>query len=494
MNESARRPNVLIIQADQLRWDCLGVAGNPDVRTPNLDRLAADGVRYGSAFCTYPVCTPSRYSLLSGLYARQHAGWSNKSTLAPGIDTFPRALRRAGYATAAVGKMHFTPTYLDVGYDRMELAEQNGAGRWDDDYHRELRAAGLAPVVDLLDQEAAYRPSAPEEYWQWFGARPSDLPEEWHSTTWIGQRALGVAADWPATGANLLHVSFIKPHHPFDPPLSWADRYDPDSLTIPPGWTDQVPTGDLPYQPGYFRNESLTLSTMRRVMAYYYATISQVDDQIGQLLDFLRERGTYDDTLIVFTADHGEYLGFHHQLLKGGRHLYDPLTRVPLLVKLPGQVRGGEVNDALVSQIDIARTVLAVAGVEPATQLRGLNLADPGADRPVVFAEAANGTARMARTRTHKLIATRRVTHDALFDLTEDPYEMTNQITHPSLADTAAALREALHDWALTDAVPPTYLDEHAPISAVPNALGTDEMRRAGTRAYFESHVLKRFG
>lgn len=95
---------MLIIQTDQLRWHCLGEAGNPDVRTPNLDLLTTDAVHYTNAFCTYPMCTPSRYSLLSGPYARQHAGWSNQSTLAPGIETFPRALRRAGYGTAAVGK------------------------------------------------------------------------------------------------------------------------------------------------------------------------------------------------------------------------------------------------------------------------------------------------------------------------------------------------------------------------------------------------------
>jgi arylsulfatase A-like enzyme len=489
MSEPVHRSNVLIIQADQLRWDCLGIAGNPDVRTPNLDRLAAEAVRYSNAFCTYPVCTPSRYSLLSGLYARQHAGWSNKSTLAPGIETFPRALRRAGYTTAAVGKMHFTPTYLDVGYDRMELAEQNGAGRWDDDYHRELRAAGLAPVVDLVDQELEYRQRAPEEYWQTFGARPSDLPEEWHSTTWIGEHAVRAAADWSTTGGNLLHVSFIKPHHPFDPPMSWADTYDPDSLTIPPGWTDQVPADDLPYQPGYFRNEDLTPAALRRVMAHYYATISQVDYQIGQLLDLLRERGTYDDTLIVFTADHGEYLGFHHQLLKGGRHLYDPLVRVPLLVKFPNQTRSGEVNDTLVSQIDIAPTVLGTVGVEPAMPLHGLNLTDPGAIRQSVFAEAAHGLVCMVRTRSQKLISAGRPEHDALFDLTDDPYELTNRITDPALADTAVMLREALHEWALTDAVPPTNLDEHAPTSPAPNALGRNRTRRAETRAYFESHI-----
>jgi arylsulfatase A-like enzyme len=481
MTESGRRPNVLVVQADQFRWDCLAAAGNPDVQTPNLDRLAADGVRYSNAFCTYPVCTPSRYSLLSGLYVRQHAGWSNRSTLAPGIDTFPRALRRAGYSTAAVGKMHFTPTYLDVGYDRMELAEQNGSGRWDDDYHRELRLAGLAPVVDLLDQEAEFRQHAPQDYWQTFGARRSDLPEEWHSTAWIGERAVRAAATWSPNGGNLLHVSFIKPHHPFDPPASWVDRYDPAALSITPGWTAELPMDDRPYQPGYFRNEDLTESTLRRVMAYYYATITQVDQEIGRLLDRLRERGLYEDTLIVFTADHGEYLGFHHQLLKGGRHLYDPLVRVPLLVKFPGGGGAGVVNDALVSQIDLAPTILAAVGVDAVM---------PAMNRPYVFAEAADGAACMVRSRTHKLIVDRGT--EALFDLVDDPYELTNRIGDPALATTRSALQDALTRWALTDAIPPNYVDDSAPLSDAPNVLAGDDARRADAKAYFAAHVPDR--
>ncbi|HUT18297.1 MAG TPA: sulfatase-like hydrolase/transferase, partial [Anaerolineae bacterium] len=133
------RPSILIIHADQHRFDCLGTYGNPDVQTPNIDALAADAVRYVNAFCPFPVCTPSRYSLLSGLYVHQHLGWNNHCTLPHGIATFPGILRESGYRTAAVGKMHFTPAYLDVGFDRMQLAEQDGPGRYDDDYHRWLR-------------------------------------------------------------------------------------------------------------------------------------------------------------------------------------------------------------------------------------------------------------------------------------------------------------------------------------------------------------------
>ncbi|MEO3927616.1 sulfatase-like hydrolase/transferase [Micromonosporaceae bacterium B7E4] len=455
-------PNVLVIQADQFRADCLGAAGNPDVRTPHLDRLAGDGVRYRNAYCPFPVCTPSRYSLLSGLHVRQHAGWTNRCTLAPGIDTFPRALRRAGYRTAAVGKMHFTPTYLDVGYDQLDLAEQDGPGRYDDDYHRELAAAGLAPVTDLVDQEQEFRATAPRSYWETYGSGRSDLPEEWHSTTWIGERARKVVAGWSGDGGDLLHVSFIKPHHPFDPPAGWDAMYDPAVLTTLPGWTDEIPPADERYRLRYFDFEPLTLPLLRRVMAHYYATISHLDHQVGLLLDTLRQRGLYDDTLIIFTADHGEYLGFHHLLLKDGP-MYDPVVKVPLLVKLPGCRRAGETADGLVSLIDVAPTVLATCGVSPATPLPGQDLTDPAAGHDCVFAEdRRQEAAGMARAGRYKLLWSD-AAGEALFDLATDPHELTNLVDDPVHADALRRLRDAVARWALREATPPTYVDLAAP-------------------------------
>lgn len=500
--EAPARPNVLLIQADQFRWDCLGAAGHPDVRTPHLDRLAADGVRFTEAFCPLPICTPSRYSLLTGLYPHQHGGWTNHCTIAPAIDTFPRALRRDGYRTAAVGKMHFTPTYLDIGYDRMTLAEQHGPGRYDDDYHRELREAGLAPVADLLDQEEHLRPLAPDSYWSSFGTGRSDLPEEWHSTTWIGRRALAELADWTPDGGSLLHASFIKPHHPFDPPAPWDALYDPEALTLPPGWLDRVPDADLPHRQGYFdyADEALTEPVLRRVLAHYYATITQLDHHVGQLLDRLRTAGLYDNTMIIFTSDHGEYLGFHHLLLKNGP-MYDPLVRVPLLVKFPasgaGSARRGEDSQALVSLVDLAPTILAACtAAEPTTSppLPGLDLADPDADRPVVFAENRTfGPVAMARTHTHKLLLSgdHDRAPDALFDLAADPHELANRIDDPGSADIVTELRAALTRWALFDTPVPTYLDEEAAQIGAANVPAADPARRAEHRAHFEARVRR---
>ncbi len=234
------KPNVLLIHTDQHRYDCLGCTGNPDVKTPAIDALAADGVVFENSFCSLPVCTPSRYSLLSGLYVHQHLGWSNRCTLPPGIATFPKEFRSAGYRTCAVGKMHFTPTYLDVGFDEMILSEQDGDGRFDDDYHRYLKARGLVDAVDVIDQRREYRELASAEYWASFGAQESDLPEEHHSTTWIGDRAMDVVSRWQG-GGNLLMAGFIKPHHPVRPARAVEQHVRSRLPHHPPGMDRDVP-------------------------------------------------------------------------------------------------------------------------------------------------------------------------------------------------------------------------------------------------------------
>jgi len=220
------QPNILLIHADQHRQDCIGCYGNGQVITPSIDAIASDGVIYQNSFCPFPICAPSRYSLLSGLYVNQHLGRGNHCTLPEGLPTFPKMLREQGYNTACVGKMHFSPTYLDVGFDFMRLCEQAGPGRLDDDYHRELIQNGLFDWVDTIDQMGEHQKNAPEYYFRSHGALESDLPEEQYTTRWIGDRACEVLDNWGQNG-NLLMVGFVKPHHPFGPPYPYSVMYDP---------------------------------------------------------------------------------------------------------------------------------------------------------------------------------------------------------------------------------------------------------------------------
>lgn len=486
------RPNILVIHADQHRADCIGAYGNADIRTPNLDALAADGVRYDRSFCTYPVCTPSRYSFLSGLYVRQHQGWTNHCTLGPGLPSFPRSLRQAGYATAAVGKMHFTPTYLDVGFDRMVLAEQDGPGRYDDDYHRWLRDEGLCDRLDLLDQVGEYRRTAPETYWKTFGALPSDLDEAHHSTTWIADRAMDVLGSWRG-GGNLLMVGFIKPHHPFDPPAPWHAMYDPEGLSLLPGYTPAAVEGDMRHRKGYFDNEALTEPQLRRVMAYYYATISQIDQHVGRMLAALKEKGLYEDAMIVYTSDHGDYMGYHHMILKGN-YMYDPLVRVPLIVKYPGGRGAGTASAALVSNIDVGPTILGAAGCDIPRDMAGVDLAARPEGRALVFAESLFAPEYMVRSATRKLLMVPEASGCRFFDLERDPLELENLYGEPGRAHEVAELRDALERWALYESRPPVPLDHAAPVCPGANVPPLDGVLHQAQRDYFRAKMTERTG
>ncbi|HVX44799.1 MAG TPA: sulfatase-like hydrolase/transferase [Mycobacteriales bacterium] len=413
-------PDVLLIITDEHRHDALGCTGDGTVRTPALDRLAAHGTVFENAFCTYPACAPSRYSIMTGQYAHEHGGFGDPATIRSDVRTFPEQLREHGYRTAAVGQMHLAPNQLDIGFERMILAEQSEPGRFIDDYHRALRSAGLLDRVDLLDQTAEYRERAPRSYWEDFGVGTSDLPEEFHSTTWIGDRAVEQIAGWD-TGPNLLAVSFIKPHHPFDPPAPWDRMYDPEQLEPLPGWIPECLPRDLDRDAGYFPHRDLSAAALRRVMAAYYGSISQVDAQIARILEALRRTGRYDGTLVIFTSDHGEYLGYHHLLLKGG-HLYDPLVRIPLIVKFP---HGSSGRDArLVSHLDLAPTILGRAGL-PVGGRPGFDLAHRTSRRDFVLAENL-GPQRQFLVRSERFTLLEGE-QPLFFDRRADPFELDDR-------------------------------------------------------------------
>lgn len=479
------RPNILIIQADEHRYDCLGAYGNPDVKTPHIDSLATDGVRYDNSFCPYPVCTPSRYSFLTSLYARQHLGISNHCTIPQGLPTFPRILKNVGYKTKAVGKMHFTPTYADVGFDELILAEQNGAGRYDDDYHRYLRDNNLYDRIDLLDQERAYRQNAPQEYWDTVGATISDLDEAHHSTTWIADRAMDELETWQG-GGHLLMTSFIKPHHPFDPPAPWHEMYDPDAIELLPGYTGLPLERDTKYTKGFFPYDDMTEQKIRLATAMYYATISQIDHHVGRMIQHLKNKNLYDNTLILYNSDHGDYMGYHHLLLKGN-YMYDPVIKVPLIVKYPNQANAGTLSTDLVNTIDVGPTLLNIANCETPNTMMGSDLRTGVQDRPYMFAEMGRGREYMVRSHTHKLLLCKNPEQSQFFNLQEDPFELHNRIQAPESQPLIADMKHALMQWVLFDAPACVHLDEEAPVINQPNVPKPQD--RQELYAYFEKRM-----
>lgn len=436
-------PNIIFIMADQLRWDCLRYAGNPDVRTPNLDMLASHGVNFSETICQQPLCVPSRTTVMTGLYPHQHGVRDNRDALPGSGATLPRLLRDRGYQTAAIGKMHFVPPRADYGFDVMRLAEQDGPGRYEDDYHAWLAEQGKEDRIDYWDQ--VDRNAAPRAYWASFGAMRSNLPEALHSTTWIGDQAVRFLSN-AARKPFFLWVGFVKPHHPFDPPAPWDKLYDPDALELPPGFALPVPEDDAQHG-GFFDPRQMTEARFRRVLAYYYANISHVDKQVGRILATLTARG-HRSNVIMFCADHGDYMGQHGLIIKGRARPYDALLRVPLLIAGVAGQRRGENEPAPAELTDILPTLLEITGAPLAAACSGKSLVPLLGERgrrlrEAAYAEGA-GDIRVLRSSTHKLIETSNERLRAFYDLNRDPHEYRNLYGDSSAAGPQSALRAML--------------------------------------------------
>lgn len=408
--ESPTRPHVVVMAAGRMRYECLGVAGNADIRTPHLDALATDGIFFRSAYTTWPGVTPSRYSLLSGQFVRQHRGRSNRAAMVPGTPTFATLLRDAGYRTRAVGKMGLNPPRLDVGFQQLDLAEE-------------------------------------------------DTPQ---AATEAGDRAVAAISRWDAAQPQLLMVGFPNA----DPAAPWDRAYDPAKVRLLPGWTDRLTDQDVRYRPGLFDEtiyRNIDQAEMRRILARDYGAISQVDAQAGRIVDALKKKNLYDSTLIVFVADCGEYMGFHH-LYRTNNYMYDPVMRIPLIVKMPRQFYAGSTNDAQVTLPDVTSTILTMAGLPKPPDMRGQNLFLVLSGRRFghmyVFAE--DPWFLMARSSGRKLLFTGDSGRSLFFDLEKDPLEMRNAINEPLYQGDIQRMQDSLLTWLHLETQAEPYIDPAA--------------------------------
>jgi len=372
--EGSARPNVLLVMLDQMRWDAIAAHGNPVVRTPAMDELCRRGTTFSRAYTPSPVCVPSRAALLTGLLPHRSGVVSNGTPLAEGTDTVAHALRRAGYATAAIGKMHFTPVRADHGFDRMELSEEIPDRVEDDDYLQDLVAAGFGHVEEPhgVRHELYYTP------------QPSQLPEQHHTTAWTGRRTVAYLEERAERDEPFFcFTSFIKPHPPFDPPSPWHRMYDPLDMPDPvrePGELEALSFQQRLQHRVKWMPPDADLLRLRTMRAYYYACVSFVDAWLGEILATLERTGLAENTLVVLTSDHGEYLGDHWSFGKRGFH--EVTAGIPLVVAGPG-VRAGVESDALVMLPDVTATLADAAGAEPVERPDGESL------RPLLAGERA---------------------------------------------------------------------------------------------------------
>ena len=341
--------HVLMIFCDQMRYDAMGAMGNPYVQTPNLDALAADSVIFDRALTPSPVCVPARLSMLAGRYPARTGNNQNNKKFAYEGNGFYGMMTEGGFYSCCVGKMHNSrDLYGDMGF--FERHTQEEMTNFDDDYTKFIMNSPYRNVFD-------YNGHRSEMY---YVPQISQLPAEYHPTQWIGDRSVEFLENCDADRPNFLFSSFIHPHPPFCPPAPWNKLYrnaGPDPF-CPENYKDLKPLLHASFDCETVLG--ITPLAVKRLRNFYYACMSFVDYQIGIIIDTLKARGMYDDTMIIFTADHGDCMGDYANM--GKRTMLDAAAHIPFMIKMPGEkpCRRGDA----VSLVDIAPTVLSACGID----------------------------------------------------------------------------------------------------------------------------------
>ena len=456
--------NILLIMADQLRADALGCNGNPVIDTPNLDRLARSGVNCTACYTPAPICVPARAALATGCYPHRCTGTkNNEGAIRPGFPLLPAELAAAGYRTYATGKLHYLP-YAPPGEPRVthgfqvaEVAESGRAlGKWDP----EGRLRGLEDYLDYLHEVG------------WGGysranglgnndvfASASQMPPEHYVDSWVATRAihhLDRHVQEHRGQPFFLFASFPKPHSAFDPPRPFDARYDPRQMPDPTGSVELLAERGLTAlasRPEEYEWNKLSPEARRTIKAHYYGLVTFQDLQVGRLLDFLEQRGLREDTLVVFTADHGEMLGDFGHYFK--ETFYEGSARVPLIASQPGTLPEGRQEEGLIGLHDLMPTLLAAAGEPVPAGIDGLDLSamlrGGGPVREALVAQCHDAPRQqyMVRDRRWKYIYHQDGAVEELFDLDADPHELcdlSESASEPA-ASRRRSLRSYLVDW-----------------------------------------------
>ena len=466
------RPNILWICTDQQRFDTIAGLGNSHIRTPNIDRLMTRGVTFTHCCAQSPVCTPSRASFLTGRYPRTTGARRNGQAIPADEVLVTRMLADQGYDCGLSGKLHLSPCQrrverrIDDGYrvfhwshDPRPMWKENAYIQW-------LEGQGHT-------WKELYKPEGREAF--------AGIPDKLHQTRWCADRAIDFMRE-DRKSPWLMSVNIFAPHHPFDPPGEYLERYDPDKLPDPdyvPGELDNKPVFQRVDHDGAYGGDLLGFSKMtprqrREVTAAYYAMIEHVDDNVGRMLKALDDTGQRENTIVIFTSDHGELLGDHGMYLKGP-HMYDCSIRVPLIISWPAAFKAGLKSDALVELVDIVPTLLTSAGLPIPDRVQGKSLfdictgvADARTHRDYTFTEyyvgqpfhrklAETPLLTTIRTREAKITCYAGVEPGELYDLKSDPGEHVNLWDSPKHRDMKMDLMKRCFDASILtqDPLPP---------------------------------------
>ena len=457
--------NILLILTDQQRWDSLGCYGVEGVHTPNLDRLAAQGIRYNQCYVNATICTPSRASLWTGKHLPGHGVYRLHDVLPQDEVLFPYHLREAGYDTVLFGKLHVAGHMWEMHYRH--------------------RFDGFNTYEWAPDPNAYH--GCDNAYWRWLAIHHPDILQRWqqdgnsighiraeaHFTTWAANRTIDYIYDREGTHRPFFCcMSVFDPHSPYtNYPEAYRNLIDEETLPEPFA-TDEA----FEHRPIAHHLERATKTfpdeeTLWENRVGYHAAIALIDEQVGRVLDTLEETGQADNTIVIFTSDHGDMLGDHGLTMKGG-FMYDACTRVPLIIRVPNGPAGHVINTPCQLH-DIAMTALAIAECEPLTMPDACDLLDENALETRGYAacmhrNASNGIDQetqikgyhnppihitMWRENQYKLSLYHSPTPGPddcpgeLFDLDRDPDEMNNLWFDEEYLDIRDQLSHKLMSW-----------------------------------------------
>ena len=453
--------NIILIITDQQRFDTISALGFPYMDTPHLDRLVNEGVSFSNCHITAPSCAPARASLFTGYYPHVTGIMRN-------ADRWTRSwvedLNEAGYHCVNIGKMHTQPFETPLGFHQRFVVENKDRyleGRYYfDEWDKALAARGL-----VKQQRTLYRQR--DDYRERMGAFTWDLPADTHPDNFVGGLAQWWLRSFPKAEPLFLQIGFPGPHPPYDPTPEAAAAYIDRDLPLPQVTRRELEGLPPPFQALRAHNmevdhdsvvhlERPTRAQVQRLRAYYAANVSMIDKQVGQIMEALEEQGYLENSVVIFTSDHGDCLGDHGQIQKWT--MYDIITRVPAIVWSPGRFPGGARIDGLCQWMDIGQTVLELAGLSPRADMQTISLlpalrgeAWPGRD--YVFAEhPPDGVYHgpymtMIRSERWKLVHFLDQDYGQLFDLAADPGELDNRWDDAALADVKRSLLERMLNW-----------------------------------------------
>ena len=493
----AKKPNILLITADQHRGDCFGFAGRK-IKTPHLDRLALNGTSFDACITPNPVCQPARASILTGMLPLTHGVCDNGIDLDEevGNNGFAGTLAKHGYETALIGKAHFSTknTFKPTGRPECKTSSKDYGPDWFGPYmgfkHVEMTDFGhwhkvqdpLKPPFGLHYDRWFFEMEGSEELFALWRSGDEHAPQTWfsqlpvafHNSTWIADRTIEYLADQKREAPFCMWVSFPDPHHPFDCPEPWSRLHSPDTVDLPrhrtkdlenrPWWHERTLQGKpelkekglLEFRQKVSRVGDLTDDQLSHMIANYYGMISLIDHNVGRIINKLEDEGLAEDTIVIYTSDHGDWLGDHGLYLKGPMP-YEGLLRVGLIVTGP-EIPQDKVVTEPVSTIDIAATLYDYCGTGKPEEIQSQSLRplieNQAESRDVAYCEwnlnpSRTGVPlelRTVRTKTHKLTMELISGAGEMYDLVNDPEEMINLFEDPKYRSVRKDLENLINE------------------------------------------------